>query len=1608
MAALYDPAAEHAACGLGFVARSDGKRSHEIVEHGLTLLRNLAHRGATGSDPDTGDGAGMLLQMPDAFLRRVCTQEGISLPTAGGYATGLLFLSPDPDVRRACELEMERIAAEEGQPVLGWRDVPVRPERIGRVARSVMPCIRQVFLVRRMRDEIGFTRRLYVIRRRLHWAVQERFGDSDACYVVSLSASALVYKGLLTGPQLAKFYPDLLDGDVASALALIHSRFSTNTLGAWPLAHPYRYVAHNGEINALRGNVNWLRAREHELQATLFPDHAGALGPIVQPNGSDTAAFDNALEFLLLAGRSLPHAIMTMVPEAWENDESMDPERRAFYQFTSALTTPWDGPAAIAFSDGRIVGATLDRNGLRPARYSITRDGLVILASEEGALPVPPEDVVSRWRLGPGRMLVVDTARKRILDDDAAKRQVVRRKPYRRWVAEGATTLDHLPLALPNRPPETAPLIDRQRAFGYTLEDLRLILMPMAEHGKEPDGSMGTDTPLAVLSRRPQSLFSYFHQLFAQVSNPPIDPLRESTVMSLRMSLGPEINLIEERPEHCEQIVVEHPILLDEELERLRHHQLPPFHAATLSLLFPVQSVGEPSDRQAHAESVRSNGQRWVGTAAPVPVPPGMHSLLPESWKSDVSRGRTGTGAAVPTMPVPGRTVLPREAGDECLLERALDALCKQAEQEIENGASILILSDRGIDAGHAAIPSLLATAAVHHHLVREGMRTRAGLVVETGEAREVHHLALLIGYGAAAVNPYLALETVGALAEMGQIEGVSREQAIANYVQALRKGLLKVISKMGISTLVAYCGAQIFEAVGIAPAVIDRYFTGTVSRVGGLDLAGMARETLARHAAAFGHRTVSETGTNPVAARFIVPATPAETGTINRAATVASSSLPGGEDTDGVLDIGGEYQFRQGAEYHHWNPASIAALQRAVQGRSWASFKQFSQHFDTEAARAATLRGLFALKRNPIALEEVEPAEEIVKRFSTGAMSFGSLSQEAHETLAVAMNHLGGKSNTGEGGEEAERFGDERRSAIKQVASARFGVTAEYLVNADVLQIKMAQGAKPGEGGQLPGHKVSEDIARVRHSTPGVTLISPPPHHDIYSIEDLAQLIHDLKNVNPAAEISVKLVAEAGVGTIAAGVAKARAEHITIAGHDGGTGASPLASIKHAGLPWELGLAEAQHVLVRNDLRGRVRLQADGGIKTGRDVVIAALLGAEEFAFSTAPLVATGCIMMRACHLNTCPVGIATQNPVLRRKFAGKPEHVINYFFFLAQEVRELMAELGFRRMDEMVGRVDRLGLQPALDHWKAEGLDLGALLATASGVNESAARRVQAQEHGLNAALDRELIRLAEPALARRQPVRLELPIANTNRTAGGMLSGEIARRYGAAGLSDGTIRIDFKGIAGQSFGAWGAKGLTMVLEGEVNDYAGKGLSGARLVVTPPPDAGYKPDRSIVAGNVALYGATSGEAYFRGMAGERFAIRNSGAQAVVEGVGDHGCEYMTGGAVLVLGPTGRNFAAGMSGGLAFVLDLWGRFAASCNLDMVDLEPLEDRDDIALVRRLLKAHLDWTGSDVAQRVLLNWGEYLPRFVKVMPHDLRRALAEREEQDDETPEERAV
>ncbi len=1481
---LYDPMYEHDACGLGFVARIDGRRTRETVEEGLEVLHNLEHRGTTGADPETGDGAGILTQIPDGFFRRECKSLGIELPSPGCYAVGMVF-EPNQTDGVAFESRLSEVCAEEGQKLLGFRDVPVVAEVAGKSARSVMPRIRQFFVERGTTDVAAFERKLFVIRRRLHGGADEEPGS----YVVSLSPNTIIYKGLLKGEQLARFYPDLGDSNFASAIAMVHERFSTNTLGSWELAHPYRYISHNGEINTIRGNVNWMRARENRLESDLFGEDLKKISPVIKAGQSDSASFDNGLELLHLAGRSLPHAVSMMMPEAWENDELMDPDRRAYYQYHSALMEPWDGPAAVAFTDGRIVGATLDRNGLRPARYSVTKDGRVVMASEDGALRVPAEEVVERWRLQPGKMLVVDTERHELLHDEEVKRPLFGRKPYRKWLDEGEFHLNDLPAPESQPRPEPSSLMERQKAFGYTIEDERIILAPMGQNGKEPDGSMGTDTPLAVLSERPQPLFSYFKQHFAQVTNPPIDPLREELVMSLKMSLGPEQNLFDETPQHCRRILIDQPILTDVEMEKIRHVSSGSSSSTTLSMLFTV-SGGEPA------------------------------------------------------------------------MEAALARLCESAVSAVKGGSAVLVLSDRGVSEMQAPIPSLLATASVHHHLVRAGIRTATTLVVETAEAREIHHFALLVGYGATAINPYLAFETIEDLANSDLIEGVTPEEAAKNYVKAVGKGLLKVISKMGISTLFSYCGAQIFEAVGLNEEFIEKHFTGTASRVGGIGIDALAREALERHWTAFG-------------------------------AT---------EDNAEELEIGGEYQLRAQGQYHQWNPDTIVPLQRAVKTGDFETFKEFTKHFDDQSARYSNLRGLFDFEQDPISLEEVEPAKEIVKRFVTGAMSFGSISKEAHETLAIAMNRIGGKSNTGEGGEDPARFtkddnGDDRRSAVKQVASGRFGVTTEYLVNSDMLQIKMAQGSKPGEGGQLPGHKVSEDIAKVRYSTPGVGLISPPPHHDIYSIEDLSQLIHDLKNANPTADVSVKLVAEVGVGTVAAGVAKAKADHITISGHDGGTGASPLSSIKHAGLPWELGLAETQQVLVQNNLRGRVRLQTDGQLKTGRDVVVAALLGGEEFAFSTAPLVATGCIMMRVCHLNTCPVGIATQDPELRKLFTGTPEHVVNYFFFLAEEVREFMAGMGFRTFEEMVGRSDRLKMREAIDHWKAKGVDLSSMLQTDEALAGKDLHKTERQDHELHKSLDNELIERCKPALENGEPVRFFQEITNTKRTVGGMLSGEMACRYGNDGLPDGTIRIDMKGVGGQSFGAWLTRGVTFSLEGTTNDYVGKGLSGGRLAVFPSPGAAYDVARSVVVGNVALYGATAGEAFFQGFAGERFAVRNSGAHAVVEGVGDHGCEYMTGGVVVVLGGTGRNFAAGMSGGVAFVLDEEDRFASLCNKDMVGLEAVESEEDEALLRGIIQDHLEWTGSGSAKRVLDEWEDLLPKFVKVMPNDLKRVLQERQE-----------
>jgi glutamate synthase (NADPH/NADH) large chain len=1487
---LYDPRHEHDACGVGFVVHIKGQKSHDIVAKALQVLVNLLHRGACGCEPNTGDGAGILIQMPDRFLRKVCAGLGIPLPPPTEYGCGLVFLPRDAAQRGQVQGLLHAIVEAEGQRLLGWRDVPTDDRLLGATARSVEPHIKQVFIGRGrgVADHAAFERKLYVIRKQFEKAVAALdIPERAFAYVPSLSSKTLIYKGMLSADQITTMYPDLTDPDLESALALVHQRFSTNTFPSWPLAHPYRYIAHNGEINTLRGNINWMRAREALCRSRLLGDDLPKVFPVTREGLSDSATFDNVLEFLVMNGRSLPHAILMMIPEPWQNHESMSPERRAFYEYHASLMEPWDGPASIAFTDGTVIGAVLDRNGLRPSRYYVTKDDLVVMASEVGVLDIPPERVLVKERLHPGRIFLVDTAQGRIIDDEEIKATLAAEHPYADWLRENLVRLEDLP---PRPVPEAdhATVLQRQVAFGYTHEDLRLIMAPMARDGEEPVGSMGTDTALAVLSNRPRPLYDYFKQLFAQVTNPPLDQIREELVTSMESTIGPEGNLLEAAPESCRQIHLKVPVLSNEDLARLRHLDHPWFRSITLPMLYPV------------------------------------------------AEGAAG-------------------------LERALTALQERASRAIADGYNILILSDRGVDRAQAAIPSLLATSAVHHHLVRRGERTRCGLVVESGDAREVHHFCLLIGYGAGAVNPWVAFETLDDMLRQGLLTGVDRDRAIRNYIKALNKGILKVMAKMGISTLQSYCGAQIFEAIGLDTELVRTYFTGTASRVSGVGLDVIAEEVRLRHHRAFPERPVG--------------------------------------DLD--LDWGGEYQWRRDGEFHMVNPDMIAKLQHATRSGSYALFKEYTRIVDDQSRRRATLRGLIRLKpaERPIPLEEVEPVESIVRRFATGAMSYGSISQEAHETLAIAMNRIGGKSNTGEGGEDPARYrrdpnGDWRRSAVKQVASGRFGVTSEYLVNADDLQIKMAQGAKPGEGGQLPGHKVYPWIAKVRFATPGVGLISPPPHHDIYSIEDLAQLIYDLKNANPRARIHVKLVAEVGVGTVAAGVAKAHADVVLISGHDGGTGASPLTSIKHGGIPWELGLAETQQTLVLNKLRDRIVVQVDGQLKTGRDVVIAALMGAEEYGFSTAPLVVLGCIMMRVCHLNTCPVGIATQDPELRRRFSGKPEYVVNFFRFLAQEVREYMAQLGFRTMDEMIGRVDRLDFEPALDHWKARGLDLSSILYQPDMPPEVARRCVVAQDHGLEKSLDSTtIIPACREAIEHARPVRLALPIRNVNRAVGTMLGSEVTRRWGGQGLPDDTIRIHFTGSAGQSFGAFLPRGITLVLEGDANDYWGKGLSGGRLIVYPPRQATFVPEENIIIGNVALYGATGGEAFVRGVAGERFAVRNSGAHAVVEGVGDHGCEYMTGGRVVVLGRTGRNFAAGMSGGIAYVLDVDGDFKRRCNLGMVDLEPLDQAEDINLVRDLIERHVAVTGSTYAAAILAAWIDTQPRFVKVMPRDYKRVLA---------------
>jgi glutamate synthase (NADPH/NADH) large chain len=1487
---LYDPKTEHDACGIGFVASIKGHQSHDILAKGIQILINLTHRGACGCDPETGDGAGVLIQIPHRFFTRECAKLGFTLPPPGEYGAGMVFLPVEKHQRLQSEGILERIVREEGLTVLGWRDTPINGAAIGRVARASQPYIEQIFIGRAPgMDEDALERKLYVIRKRAESEIAKSdMPDKGFFYVPSMSARTIVYKGLLLAPQIANFYKELSDPDVMSALCLVHQRFSTTTFPTWQLAHPYRYIAHNGEINTLKGNVNWMYARQSILASPLFGDDIKKLFPIIAPGGSDSANFDNALELLYLTGRGMPHAMAMLIPEAWSSNEHMNPDKKAFYEYHCSLMEPWDGPAAIAFTDGRVIGATLDRNGLRPARYLVTHDDLAVMASETGVLPVKPEEVKVKGRLQPGKMFLVDTAEGRIISDKEIKQRLYSRNPYRQWLKEHQITLDHLPEPPRMYGTDHDTILCRLRAFGYTDEDLKMILAPMATQGEEPVGSMGTDTPLACLSDRSQPLFHYFKQLFAQVTNPPIDPIREEMVMSLISYIGTERNILDETPQHCHTLRLPHPILTNRDLEKLRRVSWGDFLATTLPALFPVQE------------------------------------------------GEKG-------------------------LERALDQLCRRASLAIKSGYTLLILSDRGLDQEYAPIPSLLALTAVHNHLVREETRTQVALIIESGEPREVMHFALLIGYGASAVNPYLAVEALEDMARRGYLpEGVTFEKALYHFIKAVNKGLLKTFSKMGISTLQSYRGAQVFEAIGLNKALVDKYFTGTASRVEGIGLEVLAREAKMKHDHAFHPLTESDT----------------------------------------ELAVGGNYQYRVRGEYHLFNPLTVSKLRQAVRQRSFQTFKEYTDLIDDQGRQLCTLRGLLEIKKSDhaVPLEEVEPAREIVKRFATGAMSFGSISKEAHETLAIAMNRIGGKSNTGEGGEDEARFqpdtnGDWRRSAIKQVASARFGVTTNYLVNADELQIKMAQGAKPGEGGQLPGHKVDEVIARVRHAIPGVGLISPPPHHDIYSIEDLAQLIYDLKNANPRARIAVKLVAEVGVGTVAAGVSKAHADVVLISGDTGGTGASPLSSMKHAGIPWELGLAETQQVLVMNDLRGRITVQTDGKLQTGRDVTIAALLGAEEFGFSTAPLVSMGCIMMRKCHLNTCPVGIATQDPALRQKFQGQPEHVIQFFFFIAEQVREYMAQMGLRKFEEMVGRVDMLDARKAVDHWKARGLDFSAILYNPQMPSRVARRCVQPQDHGLHQALDYKLIDHAREAIESRTPIEIKLPIRNVHRTVGAMLSGEIARRYGSEGLPEDTIVCEFTGSAGQSFGAFLAKGVTLKLEGDANDYVGKGLSGGRLIVYPPRNSTFLPEENILIGNVVLYGATSGEAYFNGMAGERFAVRNSGATAVVEGLGDHGCEYMTKGLVVVLGKAGRNFAAGMNGGIAYVLDEKGDFAEKrCNKTAVDLEPVIDPHDCELLRSLVFKHFEATGSPRAEWILENWGEMLPKFVKVFPHEYKRVL----------------
>lgn len=1499
---LYNPAYEHDACGVAMVADIHGRRSRDIVDKAITALVNLEHRGAQGAEPNTGDGAGILLQVPDSFLREVADFE---LPEAGSYATGIAFLPQSSrDASTAAEA-VEKIVEAEGLKVLGWRQVPTDDSSLGALARDAMPTFRQLFIGGA--SGMDLERKAYVVRKRAEHELGTKGPGQDGpgretVYFPSLSGQTFVYKGMLTTPQLKAFYLDLQDERMTSALGIVHSRFSTNTFPSWPLAHPFRRIAHNGEINTVTGNENWMRAREALIRTDVFgTDGLDKIVPVCTPGASDTARFDEVLELLHLGGRSLPHAVLMMIPEAWERHESMDPARRAFYEFHDSLMEPWDGPASVCFTDGTVIGAVLDRNGLRPSRIWVTADGLVVMASEAGVLPVDPSTVVKKMRLQPGRMFLVDTAQGRIVSDEEIKAQLASEQPYQEWIEAGLFPLDELPPGDYVRMPHHRVVL-RQQIFGYTYEELNLLVAPMARTGAEALGSMGTDTPVAILSARPRMLFDYFQQLFAQVTNPPLDAIREEVVTSLQGVIGPEGDLLNPGPESCRQIVLPQPILRNADLSKLI-------------------CVDPDHEVRGHKHGMRAAVIRC---------------LYP------VNRGGQG-------------------------LKEALDNVRAKVSEAIREGARIIVLSDRESNETMAPIPSLLSVAAVHHHLVRERTRTKVGLVVEAGDAREVHHMAMLCGFGAAAINPYMAFESIEDMVDRGVISGISSDKAKANYVKAAGKGVLKVMSKMGISTLASYTGAQLFQAIGISQEVLDQYFTGLSCPVGGIDLDDIAADVAARHALAYLDRP--------------------------------------DERAHRELEVGGEYQWRREGEYHLFNPDTVFKLQHSTRTGQYSIFKEYTALVDDQSERMASLRGLLKFKdgvRKPISIDEVEPASEIVKRFSTGAMSYGSISAEAHETLAIAMNRLGARSNSGEGGESVNRFepeanGDWRRSAIKQVASGRFGVTSHYLTNCSDIQIKMAQGAKPGEGGQLPGHKVYPWVAEVRHSTPGVGLISPPPHHDIYSIEDLAQLIHDLKNANPAARVHVKLVSENGVGTVAAGVSKAHADVVLISGHDGGTGATPLTSMKHAGAPWELGLAETQQTLLLNGLRDRIVVQVDGQLKTGRDVVIAALLGAEEFGFATAPLVVSGCIMMRVCHLDTCPVGVATQNPVLRERFNGKPEFVENFFMFIAEEVRELMAQLGFRTINEMVGQVGALDTTKAAEHWKAHKLDLTPVLyEPESAFMNQDLYCSSRQDHGLDKALDQQLITQSREALDSGSPVRFSTKITNVNRTVGTMLGHEVTKAYGGQGLPDGTIDITFDGSAGNSFGAFVPKGITLRVYGDANDYVGKGLSGGRIVVRPSDDApaDFAAEDNIIAGNVVLFGATSGEAFLRGQVGERFAVRNSGAHAVVEGVGDHGCEYMTGGKVVILGPTGRNFAAGMSGGVAYVYDPAGALGENLNTEMVELEALEpaDANDTAWLRDFISAHVDATDSAVGQRILSDWDDNLKHFVKVMPRDYKRVL----------------